>query len=462
MATLLWFQRDLRTQDNPALNWALRQDTPVIAIYIYSPEEDAPWSEGAASRWWLHHSLEKLETDLLALGITLQFFHAHSINLIPQLVNDYDVTSVAWINRHEPHRRKIESNLEKILINNEKIVQRFTDELLSRPDEFLTQSKQTPYKVFTPFYRRLRQGMTFYNINKNEIAADISALMLPFQHVRAISLQQLQLLGDHCWHNKLHQHWSPGQMSAQDKLDKFISETLNHYSSQRDFPAIEGTSALSPHLHFGEISPRQIVTALAPLIEFHGGNIATEAEAFLRQLIWREFARYILRHFPETTSKPMNKKFSDKFWKKDKASLTKWQEGNTGIPIIDAGMKQLWNTGSMHNRVRMLVASFLTKNLGINWQEGANWFWDTLVDADLANNSMGWQWVAGCGVDAAPYFRIFNPLTQAKRFDENHHYIDRWIEKDITLNYPAPIIDLAESRNSSLLRYKQYITAEVK
>lgn len=457
MATLLWFQRDLRLHDNPALNWALQQGKPLIAIYVHSPEEDTPWAPGAASRWWLHHSLKKLSDDLLQTGITLQFFKANSIDIIPQLVNDYDVDSVAWTDRHEPQRINIESVLEKQLLTQGKIVKRFKDELLTYPNEFLTLTKNTPYKVFTPFYKKIRKQLRLTETMNTKIPTTSEHGFLPSLHAKAVSLQQLELVDDHPWQQKLHQYWSPGEKEGLQKLDFFVTETLNRYSTQRDYPAVNGTSSLSPHLHFGEISPRQIVNTLAPLIEFHGGNIANEAEIFLRQLIWREFARYILWHFPETSTEPMNKKYKKSFWKSNKTSLKKWQQGNTGIPIIDASMKQLWETGFMHNRMRMLVASLLTKNMGINWQDGARWFWDTLVDADLANNTMGWQWVAGCGVDAAPYFRIFNPNTQAQKFDKKNIYVNRWLTPTTLLHTSKAIVDLSDSRKNALDRYNRMI-----
>jgi deoxyribodipyrimidine photo-lyase len=273
-----------------------------------------------------------------------------------------------------------------------------------------------------------------------------------------LELEQLDLVDDHIWHQKLEKHWSPGEATAADRLDRFIDEALTNYHTDRNIPALDGTSGLSPHLHFGEISPQQIVSALAPLIECQGGSIGSAAEGFLRQLIWREFARYILWHFPETSTESMNRKFTKSFWSHHTVNLKKWQQGKTGIPIIDAGMKQLWATGTMHNRVRMLVASLLTKNMGIAWQEGARWFWDTLVDADLANNSMGWQWVAGCGVDAAPYFRIFNPDTQAQRFDEQGVYVDRWLKITSSTSQTRPVVDLAISRSRALDRYNSMIS----
>lgn len=457
MHTLLWFQRDLRIQQNPALNWCLQQANPVIAVYIHSPEEDAPWHNGAATNWWLYQSLKKLADDLLQLNIQLHFYKANSVDKIPQLIRDCDIDTVVWTDRYEPKRIECENLIETLLSSNNIHVKRFKDGLLKTPSTFLTASTNTPYKVFTPFYKKLRAELTYSYPDKNNTTLkkpSTNNFPAPISHS---SLDDLELLDEHTWHNKLSNYWIPGEDTALKKLERFVDEQLNDYKTQRDIPSIDGTSSLSPHLQFGEISPEQILTTLAPLIEFHGDNMSDAAETFLRQLIWREFARYILWHFPHTCSQPMNIKYKTSFWKKNNANLKKWQRGQTGIAIVDAGMKQLWETGWMHNRVRMLVASLLTKNMGIPWQDGARWFWDTLIDADLANNSMGWQWVAGCGVDAAPYFRIFNPDTQAKRFDKDNAYINRWSSQHSIENENQPVIDLASSRADALSRYQQHI-----
>jgi len=457
MNTLLWFQRDLRLNGNPTLNWALRQNKPIIAVYIYSPEEDSIWTEGGASRWWLHQSLKQLSDDLLTLDIKLQFFKANSVEIISKLVTDEQVSSVVWTNRHEPHRIQCENNIETELLKKGIEVERIKEGLISRPDNFLTATKSTPYRVFTPFYKKLRSELNLFNFH-TKANTHIKSSASPTQRVKnSLTIEQLDLLDHHPWHEKLHNHWSPGEKSANEKLDKFIETSLFNYKSERDIPEIDGTSILSPHLHFGEISIQQIISELTPLIEIQGGVIALQAEVFLRQLIWREFARYTLWHFPATSTQPMNPKFTKDFWKTDKVNLKKWQQGKTGIPIVDAGMNQLWETGTMHNRVRMLVASLLTKNMGISWQQGARWFWDTLVDADLANNTMGWQWVAGCGVDAAPYYRIFNPETQAKKFDKQGHYINRWLDNTSTLKPSQAVVDLSTSRVDALDRYNNIV-----
>ncbi len=457
MNTLVWFQRDLRIEDNLALNWAINRGTPIVAVFIHSPKEDAPWQIGPASSWWLHHSLKNLTDNLNQHGIQLRCFSGNSQQIIPELISKHEVDAVVWTNRHEPMRIKIENNIEKTLIKNQIIVKRVRDELLSAPDSFLTKTNQTPYKVFTPFYKRLRNELCITKDFEKISSQQWQACSSPATENKDSGLDKLSLLGQNNWYHKLSAHWMPGENTASEKLNQFISDCLETYSVDRDFPSIQGTSALSPHLLFGEISPRQIFKVLSPFLTFFHSKQSNNAESFLRQLIWREFARYILWHFPETTIKPMNAKFKSDFWASNKTLLSKWQQGQTGVEIIDAGMKQLLETGWMHNRVRMLSASFLTKNLGIPWQEGAKWFWDTLVDADLANNSMGWQWVAGCGVDAAPYFRIFNPYTQTKRFDKNKSYIKQWIDLKNSALSPQAIIDVKQSRADALLRYKHII-----
>ena len=456
MNTLLWLQRDLRIHNNPSLEWALQQGKPVVAVYIYSPEEDAPWSEGAASRWWLQHSLTRLSDGLSQLNITLHFFKANSVDTIEKLTNEIKFDTVVWTNRIEPKRVVCETQIEKLLNAKDITVKRFNSGLLQKPAEFLTASQNTPYKVFTPFYRKLRKELNFsdyYTVNTQYKPNHKATKILLFNNES--SLDKLGLLDNHHWHDKLHKYWIPGEESAFKKLEIFIGSKVLNYLSSRDFPSTDATSNLSPYLHFGEISPQQIVTALIPLIELGDGKSAAAAEGFLRQLIWREFARYILWHFPHTDHKPMNEKFSLSFWSKNKSNLKKWQQGETGINIVDAGMKQLWETGSMHNRVRMLAASLLSKNMGIAWQQGAQWFWDTLVDADLANNSMGWQWVAGCGLDAAPYFRIFNPETQARKFDKENSYSQYWLQQRNPVN--QPIVDISSTRKEALERYNLYV-----
>ena len=313
--------------------------------------------------------------------------------------------------------------------------------------------------MFTPFYKKLRPLLS-PQYDHQPALSDTAHLETAVNTLSSEqSLSALSLLDAHDWHSKLHAYWQPGEEGAHQLLDRFLEEAVADYESGRDIPSHDSTSRLSPYLHTGEITSRQVLAALWPLLsgEF-GAKKANAAEVFLKQLIWREFAYNVLWHYPETATQPMDKRYSKTFWRSDKADYESWKRGETGVPIVDAGMKQLWQTGWMHNRVRMIVSSFLTKNLGIHWLHGAHWFWDTLVDADLANNSLGWQWVAGCGVDAAPYYRVFNPTTQTKRFDSRLEYIDTWLPEHADLDYPAPMVDLGSSREQALDRYRQYIS----
>ena len=462
--TILWFRRDLRIHDNAALDWACENSEAVIPVYVHSPEEEKPWAPGAASRWWLHHSLASLEKKLSDKGLKLHFYIGNSEELVPKIIAESKVDSLVYNRLYEKHIHERDSRIEKKLkdkkLKHEVEVVSFDSGLFFSPGTVLN-NQQLPYRVYTPFYKKIRPLLSvslsqqFSHPSGDGVKTPESVSLSS-----GLPLKSLALLDEHDWHQKLTSYWLPGENRAYELLDTFIDSAVEHYQVERDLPAVDSTSRLSPYLHFGEITPQQIYFALWPLLEGErGAGAAQSAEVFLKQLIWREFAHNVLWHFPETSTKPMNPRYLKKFWRSSRSDFDAWSKGETGIPIIDAGMKQLWQTGWMHNRVRMIVSSFLTKNLGINWLEGANWFWDTLVDADLANNSMGWQWVAGCGVDAAPYYRVFNPKTQTRRFDNKFRYIDRWIPGHAEVDYPHPMVDLASSRDEAIQRYKQYISS---
>jgi len=459
--SILWFRRDLRVNDNAALQWVCDNSTEVIPIYIHSPEQEKPWQPGAASRWWLHNSLLSLENRLTEFGLKLQYFSGDSETVLSQIIDESNAGSLVYNRLYEPHLLARDIRLEKKLrakVN----VESFDSGLFFAPGTVLNK-QQLPYRVFTPFYKNIRPLLTpaydEYSHEGDVLNAGLKAL----HNVTTASsgtLLSLHLLDEHDWHQRLHSYWQPGEDHAWHQLDVFIDDAINHYETGRDIPSLDATSRLSPYLHFGEITPRQICRAIWPLLEGQAdAGAAQSAEVFLKQLVWREFAHNVLWHFPETATEPMDKRYTKSFWRTSKADFTAWTRGETGVPIIDAGMKQLWQTGWMHNRVRMIASSFLTKNLGINWLQGASWFWDTLVDADLANNTLGWQWVAGCGVDAAPYYRVFNPNTQTKRFDTRFKYINKWLPEHNELDYPQPMIDLAGSREQALSRYKQTISS---
>jgi len=455
--SILWFRRDLRIYDNAALDWACDNSSSVIPVYIHSPEEEKPWAPGAASRWWLHHSLLALEEKLAAKGLKLNFYSGNSKDVIAKIIDESSADSLVYNRLYEKHLHDRDSVIKTSLKDKVDIID-FDSGLFFSPGTVLN-NQQLPYRVYTPFYRKLRPLLSVsLSQDDRQPSAGASKITQSVPLASAQPLNSLGLLDEHQWHEKLVSHWQPGEEHAYDLLDTFIDVSAGFYDVERDIPSIDATSRLSPYLHFGEITPQQIAAALWPLLEGESGAAAAQsAEVFLKQLIWREFAHNVLWHFPETATRPMNPRYQKKFWRSNSSDFDAWCRGQTGIPIIDAGMKQLWQTGWMHNRVRMIVSSFLTKNLGISWLEGANWFWDTLVDADLANNSMGWQWVAGCGVDAAPYYRVFNPDTQTRRFDGKFKYIDTWSPGHAELDYPQPMVDLASSRDEAMQRYKQFI-----
>ncbi len=456
--TILWFRRDLRLLDNAALNWACEHSDTIIPVYIHSTEEEQPWAPGSASRWWLHNSLVQLERKLKNYKLKLHFFSGDSSEIIARIIRETGADNLVFNKLYEKHLYNRDLALQRKLGEQLNIVS-FDSGFLFTPGAVLN-NQQLPYRVFTPFYKKVRlllnQTYSNYAITSpHKKLKKLANVKLTFSQ----TLQSLQLLDEYTWHQKLHNYWQPGEDRALTLMDSFLEQGIKNYDRNRDIPACEGTSRISPYLHFGEITPQQIYVALWPLLEgVEGAQTTLSAEVFLKQLFWREFAQHVLWHFPHTAIEPMDKRYKKSFWRTDKKAFEAWTQGRTGIAMVDAGMQQLWQTGWMHNRVRMIVGSFLTKNLGINWKQGADWFWDTLVDADLANNSMGWQWVAGCGVDAAPYYRVFNPERQAQRFDPKLQYINRWRPEHAEPDYPTPIVDLAASREHALQRYRRTIT----
>jgi deoxyribodipyrimidine photo-lyase len=466
---IVWFRTDLRLSDHPALTSALRTAEAVIPLYIHAPQEATPWDPGAASNWWLHHSLAALDAGLRERGARLVIARGNSAAVLAALCAEHRVGAIHATRLYEPALAARDRRLAEGLAMQGIALHLHAGATLLPPEEMLKQDG-TPFRVFTPFWRRLQERYA----PQPPLPAP-AALPPGARDTSSLRLDALRLLPRVRWDRGLHAHWTPGEHPAARRLAQFAETALADYARGRDFPARAGTSRLSPHLHFGELSPRQAWWELA------GGAAAGAlsvrgAEAWLRELGWREFARHVLHHFPRTSDAPMDTRFERFPWRTDgDALLSAWQRGRTGIPIVDAGMRELWHTGWMHNRVRMIVASLLTKNCLIAWQEGARWFWDTLVDADLANNSLGWQWTAGCGVDAAPWFRIFNPVLQGKRFDPQGDYVRRWVPEltalearhihqpwqapastlaahGITLGqtYPLPIVDLARSRAAAL------------
>ncbi|HEY3780855.1 MAG TPA: deoxyribodipyrimidine photo-lyase [Fimbriimonadaceae bacterium] len=410
--TILWFRQDLRLDDNAALEAALERGEPIIPVYIWSEKDEGDWPLGAASRWWLHQSLTSLQSELEKRGPSLTIRIGGVAEKLAALAKEVNAGAIYFNSRYEPAAMQQEQELERASFVKDLELKSFNSSLLFDPSQIRNQSGGN-FKVFTPYYKAcLNHGFP-------ESAFDAPKTLPRFKgSISSHKIEDLKLLPKINWAAGFVESWSPGEKGASKALKAF-EKKLGGYLKGRERPDLDGVSRLSPHLHFGEIGPRQIVSQL------NSGDIA--AEGFLRQLVWREFSYYTLFHNPETPLTPLDKRFQNFPWEKDQALLTSWQKGQTGFPLVDAGMRQLWHTGYMHNRVRMVVASFLVKDLLLPWQEGARWFWDTLVDADLANNTMGWQWTSGCGVDAAPYFRIFNPVKQGEKFDPDGAYVKQWV-----------------------------------
>ncbi len=433
-AAIVWFRQDLRLRDNPALHAAAATGEPVIPVYIWSPEEEGEWAPGAASRWWLHRSLAALSGELESRGSRLLLACGPALDVLKRLAHATGAESVHWNRRYEPAAvqcsRRVAEGLGRSGIGSVEL----NGSLLASPESFLNKSGK-PYQVYTAFQRSL-----LHELDPGSPLPIPRSLRTPRHWPATEPLDSLALLPDVPWYRSMADVWRPGEAGAQSRLKRFLDQHITEYRVARDIPAVDGTSRLSPHLHFGEIGPRQIWHALGP----RGRN-----SQFLLEIVWREFAHHLLHHFPQTPTRPLHPEFEQFPWRRHSKLLTAWQRGLTGIGLVDAGMRELWATGWMHNRVRMVVASFLVKNLLIPWQDGARWFWDTLVDADLANNTLNWQWSAGCGADAAPYFRIFNPDTQAGRFDPENTYIRKWVPK----GRPKPIVDLKKTREAALDAY---------
>ena len=440
---VVWFRRNLRLADNDALIAAAESGQPIVPVYVCD-EQDA----GSASRWWLHHSLSSLRSDLRNLGGKLVIRSGKPDVEIAQIVRDSGATGVYAACRYEPESRRQESALRAALPDAAEL-HVFEDGVLLPPDRLLT-GGGTAYRVFTPFWRAASR------LGEPPMPQPVPGDARFATHdIASKPLAKLCLLPTAPnWAGGLQETWDPGEAGAGRRLTA-LETGLAGYRDARDRPGQDATSRLSPHLHFGELSVRQFWHAVrATELQQQPG---AGAEALLRQLYWRDFSTYLLFHFPALADKPLRGEFASMPWSDDKQKLSAWQQGKTGFPIVDAGMRQLWETGWMPNRVRMIVASFLVKDLMISWQTGAAWFLDTLVDADLANNSAGWQWVAGCGSDAAPYFRVFNPTLQAKKFDPAGDYVRRWVPElaDPQLgNYPPPIVDHDAARRRALDVYQ--------
>lgn len=415
---IVWFRNDLRLTDNRALMAAIACGAALIPLFIWSPEEENSWAPGAASQWWLHQSLQELSLGLEAVDSGLILRKGPVIEILESIIREHDVKMLFFNRRYEPWARVQENAVEEAMLKADVALRAFNSSLLIEPRDLLNR-EGLPYKVFTPFWKAMQKSDPLPALKGPE-------KLVAHPSIDSLVLDELSLLPSTDWAGGMRATWRPGEKNAVKCLKTFLDEGISNYANGRDRPDQEYVSRLSPYLHFGEISPRLIWHAVK-----HSGAISAGSdagsEAYLRELAWREFAYYLLVHFPNTTDSPLRPQFEKFPWRQDQEMLTAWQKGKTGYPIVDAGMRQLWATGWMHNRVRMITASFLVKHLLLPWQAGAKWFWDTLVDADLANNTFGWQWTAGCGADAAPYFRIFNPILQGKKFDPSGDYVKLWV-----------------------------------
>lgn len=461
---LLWFRQDLRLGDHPALAAALATGRPVIPVFILDDAAAGSWAAGAALRWALHQALAALGQK-----IPLVLRRGDSLSVLTALIRETGADQIFWHRRYEPWAIAQDTAIKKTLQEEMDVTcHSLNGRLLIEPWEIKT-GQGTPYKVFTPYWRAMAQRLS---------AEPPVSLPRPSAMHFESDLPSGDALADWGlqpvapdWAAGFREHWSLNEEDTLENLAGFIDSKMVDYLQGRDFPGQAGTSGLSPALALGLVSPRQIWAMAA----HHPAG-----EGFLRQIVWREFAVYLLFHFPHTATRALQEKFNAFPWRNDPEQLEAWQRGRTGYPLVDAGMRQLWQTGWMHNRVRMVVGSFLVKHLLLSWQSGAAWFWDTLIDADLANNTMGWQWIAGSGADAAPYFRIFNPVTQSEKFDGTGAYIRRfvpelarlpdkyihapWTAPPVILaaagvvlgkTYPAPIVEHGFARHRALEALKE-------
>lgn len=473
---LLWFRQDLRLHDNWALAAAVASGKPVVPVYICDEEGSSGWPLGGASRWWLHHSLNSLDQSLRKLGSRMILVKGRANECLRDLISQTGADSVYWNRCYEPGSMALTNRLKDDLGSNGIELKSFNSALLFEPQE--VRNKQgNPFRVFTPFWRHcltreVASPMTF----------DVERIRGPESWPKSLEVAGLELLPTVKWDAGFSDYWKPGEENAQARLKLFLNKRISDYAETRDHPQLRGTSMLSPSLHFGEIGPRQIWDGIKKLGEKSGAfPDSNGAKVFLSEVGWREFAYHLLCHFPQTPREPLRTEYAQFPWEADPGGtkLQAWQRGLTGYPIVDAGMRQLWQTGWMHNRVRMIAGSFLVKHLRLPWTDGAAWFWDTLLDADLANNTLGWQWTAGCGADAAPYFRIFAPVTQGRRFDPEGDYIRKWVPElssmpakhihspweapdEVTQaagvrlgdNYPEPMVDHATARKEALAAWQ--------
>ena len=470
--TIYLFRNDLRLTDLPGLA-AAAASGPVLPVYILDDGSAGERAPGGASRWWLHHSLRSLTAAIEATGGQLLLRRGDTVSCLGKIAQASGASALCFSRSYSPWETALEQRIRKEF-DAALSIKRFPGTLLHEPEKIANQAGE-PFKVFTPFWRHCRRqdgpGLPL------RAPAAIAWAPLPGS---SDELDDWGLLPDKPdWAAHWSALWQPGTAGAQRALERFLRHAVANYASGRDHPAEEATSRLSPHLRFGEISPREVWHRAQELAASHPEQ-REQVDKFLSELGWREFSYHLLYHFPNITEQPFKAQFADFPWLGSQAQLRAWQRGQTGYPVVDAGMRELWHTGYMHNRIRMVTASFLTKHLLTHWRAGERWFWDTLVDADPASNTCSWQWVAGSGADASPYFRIFNPVTQGEKFDASGDYVRRWVPEIAALpdrylhrpweapmdvlakagvvlgeNYPLPVVEHRAARESALAAYQQ-------
>ena len=466
---IVWFRQDLRLSDNPALAQACKDCESVVCVFIDDPQDQTLSSLGEASRVWLHHSLDALDQTLQQKDNALHFLQGNPEDVLLQLMNDTGATQIYWNRCYDPVSIERDKSIKTALKTYKPVT--FNGLLLLEPWENL-KGDGTPYRVYTPFWRvaaaQMDETPTLLQLTGKPRKIPAATKKTIKAITARMSLNDLGLLPSRAWGEQMIAYWQVGERAAKKQLNQFLKSAVHNYDEGRNLPAHAGTSRMSPHLHFGEISPRMILQQLLDgrtLSQLSDGE-----ETFAKEIVWREFAYCLIFHFPHTIDQPLDKRFGKFEWAKNTEDhLYAWQKGSTGVPIVDAGMRELWATGWMHNRVRMIVASYLIKNLLVPWQSGEAWFRNTLVDADLASNAMGWQWTAGSGADASPYFRVFNPVLQGEKFDKQGEYVRHWVpeleqvsnkfihkpwelpEADRRkLDYPEPLVDLKQTRQRAL------------
>jgi deoxyribodipyrimidine photo-lyase len=468
---IVWFRNDLRVRDNLALLTAAASGRAVVPVFILDDKESDMRALGGAQRWWLHHSLTALSNSLDALDSKLVLRRAEPLVVLNELISDTGAKTVLWNRRYAPDQIKLDTTIKQALRDSGIVVESFGGRIMHEPTQVKTGSGG-PYRVYTPFWR------AFSEMPDPRPPADSPQEINAYEgNVASDKLEDWSLLPEYPdWADGLREEWTPGEDGARQRLGEFLENALSGYAANRDIPSAPGTSKLSPHLAFGEISPFRIWEAMEC---YRGDTPSDDFKTFRKELVWREFSYHLLVNFPDLRTRNYNDDFDAFPWADSDTNLETWQKGLTGYPVVDAGMRQLWQTGWMHNRVRMIVSSFLVKHLLIDWRRGEEWFWDTLVDADPASNTASWQWVAGSGADASPYFRIFNPILQGEKFDPDGEYVKRFVPElaglpkkfihkpweapistlrdagvKLGVTYPRPVIEHKHARERALAAYQ--------